>query len=62
VHNEDLHNFYSSPNITGVIRSNKIKWMGDTAYMGEMRNAYKVFLLMIHNVCTCYTILEQLKG
>jgi hypothetical protein len=27
LHNEELHNLYSSPNIIGVIKSRRMKWM-----------------------------------
>jgi len=42
LHNEKLHNFYTSPNIIRVIKSRRMRWVGHVAYMGEMRNAYKI--------------------
>jgi hypothetical protein len=39
LHNEKLHNLYSSPNIFGVIKARRIKWakhvvcIGDTGYL-----------------------------
>jgi hypothetical protein len=40
LHNEQLHNLYSSPNITRIIRSRKLRWTGRVACMGEKRNKY----------------------
>jgi hypothetical protein len=42
-HNEELHNLYASPNVIKVIKSNRMRWMGYVARMGEMRNSYKIF-------------------
>jgi hypothetical protein len=42
LHNEELHNLYTSPNIIRVIKSRRMTWMGHVARMGEMRNAYKI--------------------
>jgi len=37
LHNEELHEFYSSPDITNVIESNHV------AQTGEKRNSYRIF-------------------
>jgi hypothetical protein len=37
LHNDELHNLYSSPNIL-MIKSRKIRWAGHEALVGEMRN------------------------
>jgi hypothetical protein len=42
LHNEELHNFYSSPNIIRMIESRKMRWAGHVARMGETRNAYRI--------------------
>jgi hypothetical protein len=31
LHNEELHDFYSSPNIIGMIMSNRMRWAGHVA-------------------------------
>jgi hypothetical protein len=38
LHNEELHNLYTSPNIVRVIKSGRIKWTGHVAWMGEMKS------------------------
>jgi hypothetical protein len=38
LHNEELHNLYSSPNIIRTIKSRKIRWAGCVAQMWEKRN------------------------
>jgi len=44
MHNEELHNLYASPNINKMIKSRRIKWAGNVACMGGMRNAYNVLV------------------
>jgi hypothetical protein len=44
VHNEELHNFYSSPNIIRQIKSRRMRWAGHVARMGEDRKVYKVLV------------------
>jgi hypothetical protein len=34
LHNEELHGFYSSPDIFGQIRGRKMRWVGHVAGMG----------------------------
>jgi hypothetical protein len=43
LHNEELHNFYSSPSIIRIINSRRMKWAGHAARMGEKRNAYRIW-------------------
>jgi hypothetical protein len=38
LHSEDLHNLYSSPNITRMIKSRRMRCAGNVARMGKMRN------------------------
>jgi hypothetical protein len=43
LHNEELYDLYSSPNITRVIRS-RMTWTWHVAHMGKMRGVYKVLV------------------
>ena len=44
LHNEDLNNLYSSPNILRVIKSRRMRWAGHVARMGEGRGVYRVLV------------------
>jgi len=44
IHNEELNNLYSSPNIVWVIKSSRMRWAGHVACMGERRDAYRVMV------------------
>jgi hypothetical protein len=44
LHNEKLHDLYSSPTIIRVIKSRRMKWAGHVACMGEGRCAYRVLV------------------
>ena len=35
LHNEELNDLYSSPNIVRVIKSRRMRWAGNVARMGE---------------------------
>jgi hypothetical protein len=41
LHNEELHNLYSSPNIIRMIKSWRVRWVGHVEQMVEKRNAYR---------------------
>jgi hypothetical protein len=43
VHNEELHNLYTSPNIVTVFTARRMRWAGHVARMGKMRNEYNIF-------------------
>jgi hypothetical protein len=43
-HNEELHNFYPSPDTVTVIISTRITCIGQGACIRKMRNAYKILL------------------
>jgi hypothetical protein len=43
LHNEELHNLYSSPDIIRMIKSRRISWAGHAARMGK-RNAYRILV------------------
>jgi hypothetical protein len=42
LHNEELHNLCSSPNVIRM-KSKRMRWAGHVARMGEKRNTYKIF-------------------
>jgi hypothetical protein len=44
LHNGELHNLYSSPNIICMIKSRRMRCAGYVVYMEEMRNAYTVLV------------------
>jgi hypothetical protein len=44
LHNEELHNLYSSPSIIRIIKSRRIRWAGHVARMGEKRNMYRLLV------------------
>jgi hypothetical protein len=41
LHNEELNDLYSSPNIVRVIKSRRMRWAGHVARMGEERWVYR---------------------
>jgi hypothetical protein len=44
LHNEELHNLYSSPSIIRIIKSRRMRWAGHVAGMAEKRNAYRILV------------------
>jgi hypothetical protein len=42
LHNEELNDLYSSPNIIRVIKSRRTRWAGYVARMGEKRGAFRI--------------------
>ena len=44
LHNEELNDLYSSPNIIGVIKSRRMRWAGNVAHMGQRRGACRVLV------------------
>ena len=45
LHNEELNDLYSSPNIVRVIKSRRMRWAGHVARMGEERGVYRVLVV-----------------
>ena len=43
LHNEELNDMYSSPNIVRVINSRRMRWAGHVARMGEGRGIYRIW-------------------
>jgi hypothetical protein len=44
LHNDELHNLYSLPNIVRVIKSKRMRWAGHVACMEEGRGVYRVLV------------------
>jgi hypothetical protein len=44
LHNEELHNLYSSPSTIRMIKYRRMKWAGLVARMVEKRNAYRTLV------------------
>jgi len=44
LHNEELNDLYSSPNIVRLIKWRRMRWAGHVAHMGEERGVYRFFL------------------
>ena len=45
LHNEELHDMYSSPNIIGVTKSRRMIWTGHVALIGNRRCACRVLVV-----------------
>jgi hypothetical protein len=45
LHNEELHNLYSSTSILRMINSRRMRWPGHVARIGEKRNAYRILVV-----------------
>jgi len=44
LHNEELSNLYSLPNIVEVVKSRRMRWAGHVACMGEGRGVHRVLV------------------
>jgi hypothetical protein len=44
LHNEDVHNLHSYPDIIRQVKSRRMRWAGHVARMGEERTVYKVLV------------------
>jgi len=44
LHKEELNDLHSSPNISRVIKSRRMRWAGHEARMGERISAYRVLV------------------
>jgi hypothetical protein len=44
LHNEELHNFYSSPSIIRMIKSWRMRWAGHLARIGARLYAYRILV------------------
>ena len=44
LHNEELSDLYSLPNIVGVVKSRRMRWAGHVARMGQGRGVHRVLV------------------
>jgi hypothetical protein len=44
IHNEELNDLYSLPNIVRVVKSRRMRWARHVARMGEERGVHRVFV------------------
>jgi hypothetical protein len=44
LHNEELHDLYSSPSIIRIIEARRMRLAGHAARMGDKRNAYRLLV------------------
>jgi hypothetical protein len=44
LHNEELHDLYSSPSIIRIIKERRMRWAEHVARMGENRDAYRLLV------------------
>jgi hypothetical protein len=44
LHNEELNDLYSSPDIVRVIKAKRMRWARNVARMGERRAVYRVLV------------------
>jgi hypothetical protein len=44
LHNEELHNTYSSPSIIRLIKSKRLRWAGHVTRMGGKMNVYTILV------------------
>jgi hypothetical protein len=45
LHNEELRDLYSSPNIIRIIKLRRMRWAGHGARMGGKRNPYRLLVV-----------------
>ena len=44
LHNEELNDLFSSPNIVCVIKSSRMRWAGNVAHMGKRRGIHRILV------------------
>jgi PAS domain-containing protein len=44
LHNEQLHDLYSSPSIIRIIKARRMRWAGHVIRIGQKRNAYRLLV------------------
>jgi hypothetical protein len=43
LHNEELRDLYTLPNVVRVIKPKRMRWVGNVELNGGMRNLYKIW-------------------
>jgi hypothetical protein len=49
LHNTELNDLHSLPNIVRVVKSRRMRWAGHLARMGEERGVHRVIQITKHN-------------
>jgi hypothetical protein len=44
LHNEKLHDWYSSPSIIKIMKGRRMRWVGHVVRIWETRNAYRLLV------------------
>jgi hypothetical protein len=44
LHNDELHSLYSSSNVVRLIKSRRLRWVGNVTFMGEGKSVYRVLV------------------
>jgi hypothetical protein len=44
LHNEELHDLYSSPSIIRIIKARRMRWAGHVTRKGEKRSVYRLLV------------------
>jgi hypothetical protein len=44
LHNEELHDLYSSPSIIRIMKTRRMRWAEHVPRMGEKRNVYRLLV------------------
>jgi hypothetical protein len=51
LHNEELNDLYSSPNMVRVVKSRRMRWAGHVARMGEDRGVHRCWWGSLRERC-----------
>jgi hypothetical protein len=44
MHNKNLHNFFTLPNVIRIIKLERMRWVSQLAHMGAKSNSYRVLV------------------
>jgi hypothetical protein len=53
IHNEELSDLYSLPNIVRVVKSRRMRWAGHMSRMGEGRGVHRVLVGKLQDYTQC---------